>query len=168
MKFWQFVNQDITLTKISYLKPDQSVVSVQIDVLILVLPHFPTNVVLAKIQTIRLTKETCLLLLLLFCSTGAWTQGLHLELLHQPYFWKGFFEIGSHGTICPIWLQTSILLISASWVARITGVSHWYLAPNCHFLKSPHFSWKHWEWGCFTSDNNTNYWLCLEFLIILY
>jgi hypothetical protein len=28
-------------------------------------------------------------------------------------------------TICPSWLQTVILLISASWVARITGVSHW-------------------------------------------
>jgi hypothetical protein len=27
------------------------------------------------------------------------------------------------GTICPGWLQTSILIISASWVARITGVS---------------------------------------------
>jgi hypothetical protein len=27
-------------------------------------------------------------------------------------------------TICPDWLWTSILLISASWVARITGVSH--------------------------------------------
>jgi hypothetical protein len=28
-------------------------------------------------------------------------------------------------TICPGWLWTTILLISASWVARITGVSHW-------------------------------------------
>jgi hypothetical protein len=31
------------------------------------------------------------------------------------------------GTICPGWLCTMILLISASWVARITGMSHWYL-----------------------------------------
>jgi hypothetical protein len=30
-------------------------------------------------------------------------------------------------TICPSWLQTMILLITASWVARITGVSHWHL-----------------------------------------
>jgi hypothetical protein len=29
-------------------------------------------------------------------------------------------------TICLGWLQTSILLISASWVARITGVSQWH------------------------------------------
>jgi hypothetical protein len=27
---------------------------------------------------------------------------------------KSFFEIGSHGTICPGWLRTVILLISAS------------------------------------------------------
>jgi hypothetical protein len=37
-------------------------------------------------------------------------------------------------TICLGWLQTGILLISASWVARITGVSHW--CPALHkFLK---------------------------------
>jgi hypothetical protein len=31
-------------------------------------------------------------------------------------------------TICQGWLQTAILLISASWIARITGMSHWYPA----------------------------------------
>jgi hypothetical protein len=36
----------------------------------------------------------------------------------------GFFGIRSHELFCPGWLQTAILLISASWVARITGVSH--------------------------------------------
>jgi hypothetical protein len=30
-----------------------------------------------------------------FCGTGAWTRGLHLEPLHQPYLCEGFFEIGS-------------------------------------------------------------------------
>jgi hypothetical protein len=31
-----------------------------------------------------------------FCSTGVWTQGLHLEALHQSFlFVMGFFEIGS-------------------------------------------------------------------------
>jgi hypothetical protein len=34
----------------------------------------------------------------------------------------GFFEIGLG------WLRTTILLISASWVAGITGVSHQRLA----------------------------------------
>jgi hypothetical protein len=61
-----------------------------------------------------------------FCvgGTGAWPQGLHLEPLHRPFFVMGIFEIGSHGSICLGWLQTAILLISSSWVARITGVSH--------------------------------------------
>jgi hypothetical protein len=35
-------------------------------------------------------------------------------------------------TICQGWLQTSILLISASWVARITGMSHQHWARR-HF-----------------------------------
>jgi hypothetical protein len=29
-------------------------------------------------------------------GTGAWTQSLHLEPLHQPYFCEGFFEMESH------------------------------------------------------------------------
>jgi hypothetical protein len=33
-------------------------------------------------------------------------------------------------TICPRWLQTTILLISASWVASITDVSHQHLVQN--------------------------------------
>jgi hypothetical protein len=32
----------------------------------------------------------------------------------QPFFVMEFFEIGSRGTICWSWLQTTILLISAS------------------------------------------------------
>jgi hypothetical protein len=28
--------------------------------------------------------------------TGAWTQSLHGEPLHQPFFVMGIFEIGSH------------------------------------------------------------------------
>jgi hypothetical protein len=45
----------------------------------------------------------------------------------SSFFVKEFFKIGSlvSRIICLGWLWTSILLISASWVARITGVSHW-------------------------------------------
>jgi hypothetical protein len=58
-----------------------------------------------------------------FCHTGVWTQGLYLEPLHQPFFviFFFFFKIGSRK---PDWLWTSILLISASWIAQITVVSH--------------------------------------------
>jgi hypothetical protein len=60
----------------------------------------------------------------LLCGTGVWTQGLHLEPLHHPFSVKGFFEKGSHELFHRDWLSTSILLISDSWVARITGMSH--------------------------------------------
>jgi hypothetical protein len=61
-----------------------------------------------------------------FCSTGAWTQGLHLESLHQPFLciYLIFFWQWILWTIYLGWLQTWILLISASWVARITGVGY--------------------------------------------
>jgi hypothetical protein len=38
---------------------------------------------------------------------------------------KGFFWDRVLQTVYPGWLGTAILLISASWVAKITGVSHW-------------------------------------------
>jgi hypothetical protein len=31
-----------------------------------------------------------------FCSTGAWTQDLHIEPLQEFYFCESFFEIESH------------------------------------------------------------------------
>jgi hypothetical protein len=49
---------------------------------------------------------------------------LPLEPLHQSCFVMGFFKIGSCQVFVQGWLRTVILLISASWIARITGVSH--------------------------------------------
>jgi hypothetical protein len=43
-------------------------------------------------------------------------------------FCDGIFRDRDSLTICLGWLQTRILLISASWVTRITSVSHWCLA----------------------------------------
>jgi hypothetical protein len=61
----------------------------------------------------------------LFCSTGAWTQGLHFEPFCQPFVAKGFFQDRVSQNYLS-WLPSNcILLISASWVARITGMSHW-------------------------------------------
>jgi hypothetical protein len=42
-----------------------------------------------------------------------------------------FWRWGASQTICPGWPQTEILLISASQIARITGVSH--QSPNFFF-----------------------------------
>jgi hypothetical protein len=45
-----------------------------------------------------------------------------------------FFDRVS-GTIFPSWLRTTILLISASWVARIKVVSHQCPAQNAHLKR---------------------------------
>jgi hypothetical protein len=46
----------------------------------------------------------------------------------SSFLWRFFFEIGSHKLFAQCWLRTVILLISASWVARIIGMSHWHPA----------------------------------------
>jgi hypothetical protein len=43
-------------------------------------------------------------------------------------FCSGYFGDRVSQTVCLGWPQTMILLISASQVAKITGVSHWHLA----------------------------------------
>jgi hypothetical protein len=50
----------------------------------------------------------------------------------SPFLWCVFSRVS--WTICPCWLQTLILLNSASWVASFTGMSHWYLARYHSFL----------------------------------
>jgi hypothetical protein len=49
-----------------------------------------------------------------------------LSHFHQPFFVMGFYEIRSRKLFARAGLEpgTTILLISASWVGRITGVSH--------------------------------------------
>jgi hypothetical protein len=49
-----------------------------------------------------------------FGGTGAWTQGLYLEPLHPAHFCDGVFWARVSQTICPGYLRTMILLISAS------------------------------------------------------
>jgi hypothetical protein len=61
-------------------------------------------------------------------QSWAWTQGLLLEPFHQPYLCEGFFWDRVSWAVCPGWVWTSILLIYASWVARLTGGSHRRLA----------------------------------------
>jgi hypothetical protein len=62
-----------------------------------------------------------------FCDSEIWTQVLHFKPLHQPFFLM-FYRDQILWTICPAWLQTTILLISASWVVRIIGISHQHTA----------------------------------------
>jgi hypothetical protein len=62
-------------------------------------------------------------------GVGHWgliSGALLLEPLHQSSFCVGYYQGRVSQSICQGWLWTSILLASASWVARITGVSHWH------------------------------------------
>jgi hypothetical protein len=93
-----------------------------------------------------------------FCGTGAWTQGLHLEPLHQPYFCEGFLWDKVLQTICLGWLWTAILLISASRVARITDMSHRWLAVSFWhafyiYIYTPHYIWS-WDYFNYHSFQN--------------
>jgi hypothetical protein len=70
-----------------------------------------------------------------FCNTTVWTRSLHLEPLHKPFLWWVFFP--DRVSLFPLgWLGTTILLIFASWVARITVVSHWHLAEKHIFNRN--------------------------------
>jgi hypothetical protein len=52
-------------------------------------------------------------------------EGLHFEPFHQPFFvCDRFFQDRVSRTTCLDWLRTTFLLISASWVVRITGVRY--------------------------------------------
>jgi hypothetical protein len=56
----------------------------------------------------------------------------------------GFIKIGSPELFPQGWLQTTILLISASWVARITGMRH--EPPVSSFGND--LTWKcYWKWN---------------------
>jgi hypothetical protein len=90
-----------------------------------------------------------------FCSTGVWTWGLHLEPLHQPFFMMGFFEIES-------WFQATILLMSASWVARIIGISHRHLSRE--WVLKKYIGWlgtlKISVHSCFLNCQRKYIWMC--------
>jgi hypothetical protein len=63
------------------------------------------------------------------------------ESLHQPFLWRVFRDSISR-TICPGWLWTVILLICASWVARITGVSPaWFRSLGGHSVALQRPEW---------------------------
>jgi hypothetical protein len=90
-----------------------------------------------------------------FGGTGFWTQGSALAKLlfksictiawatRPVHFCSGYFEDGVWWTTCLGWLGTLILLISASQVARITGMSHchWAFFLTCFVAKSN----SHWD-----------------------
>jgi hypothetical protein len=63
---------------------------------------------------------------------GGWYWGLNSVptpwITPPALFCDGFFPGKFLWTVCPSWLQIAILLISASWVGKIKGVSHQHQA----------------------------------------
>jgi hypothetical protein len=65
-------------------------------------------------------------------DSGFFLSALGFELGPTPWatppviFWDGFFQDRVSQTISPGWRWMETLLIPASWVARIIGMSHWW------------------------------------------
>jgi hypothetical protein len=62
-------------------------------------------------------------------------------------FCDGFFGDRISWTICLGWLWTVILVIPASWVSRITGLSHWHPANFGGFCSVLFCFGGGWDWG---------------------
>jgi hypothetical protein len=60
----------------------------------------------------------------IFSIVGLELRAYTLSHSTSPFLWRIFFKIGSQELLCQGWVRTLILLISVSWVARITGLSH--------------------------------------------
>jgi hypothetical protein len=92
----------------------------------------------AKLKPTAYLKHLSALHTQLFFFFQCWglNSGLTPWATTPALFVMGFFQARVTQTICLGWLWTTVLLISASWVARITGVSHWHpamcwLFPSC-------------------------------------
>jgi hypothetical protein len=60
--------------------------------------------------------------------------GFELRAYTTPFLWQVFSRQSLSNYLLG-WFQTTIILISTSWVARITGMCHWH--PTLHnFLKT--------------------------------
>jgi hypothetical protein len=74
---------------------------------------------------------TALFCIIIFFFAVLWLELRTYILSHSnsPFFCDGFFQDRVSWTVCLGWLRTVMLLISASWVARSTSVSHQH--PAC-------------------------------------
>jgi hypothetical protein len=83
---------------------------------------------------------------LVFGSMGFELRASHL-LSRHPTTWttppacSGYFGGGVLQTISLSWCQTTILLISASQITRVTNINQWHQV-QVRFLKCPFFYWR--------------------------
>jgi hypothetical protein len=77
---------------------------------------------------LQLLQKICFYLFIYLFTYFWWNWGLNSGpspwATPPTLFYDRYFQDSVSQTICPGWLWTTILLISASGVARITGVSH--------------------------------------------
>jgi hypothetical protein len=81
---------------------------------------------------------------LFFYGTGIWNQGrmltrqalLLLKQLHQPFLSRYVLK----NYLTQDWLQTMIVLITVSWIAKIIGVSHQHPLQCKHLKKHSCFN----------------------------
>jgi hypothetical protein len=73
--------------------------------------------------------------LFIYAGLGFELRAFTLSHSTNPIFVK-VFQNKVSPTICPGWIGTVVLLISASRVTRITGVSHQHPAHYSHFYLS--------------------------------
>jgi hypothetical protein len=105
-------------------------------------PHFQLSTEITSVDSkplrFKLPKSECMILCLLqsnivkmssflFWQYSILNSGSRSHSTSHFLCW-GLFQGRVSRTICLGWLLTEILLISASWIARITGVSHLCLA----------------------------------------
>lgn len=72
--------------------------------------------------------------LVVLCSSGDWTQGLHSDLQLQPGLIFVLKQILTKSLSCSGWAWTFVSSVSASKTAGITGVCHHALQDRCVLL----------------------------------
>jgi hypothetical protein len=87
----------------------------------------------------RSVANTSFLFFFFFGGTGIWTYVYHFSHTSSP-FCSGYFGNGILGTICLSCPWTVSLLISASQLGRITGMSHRHPVPT-HFYTEIFLLW---------------------------
>jgi hypothetical protein len=85
---------------------------------------FPSHLAFMNVLWTLVCKFESLLSIFFFL----WCWGLNLGATPWALFCVRYFQNRVLWTICLGWVWTMILLISATWVPRITGVSHQHLA----------------------------------------
>jgi hypothetical protein len=82
--------------------------------------------------------HSVVLIFFFFSELGLEIRAYTLSHSTSPFFCDEYFRDRVSRAIYPGWLRTMILLISASWVARVTGMNHQPPALFCSLKRDLH------------------------------